>query len=331
MNPAAVPAVSILMPAYQVTRYIGEALDSVLAQTYRDFEVIVVNDGCPDTANLERVLEPYQRHIRYLKQENRGLAGARNTALRAARAPIIGLLDSDDLWEPNYLEVQVGRMHAEPDLAVLYCDALLFGDPEREGRTFMQLNPSTGDVTFAKLILQQCNVFVSAVVRRDAIMAAGMFDERLRSCEDWDLWLRIAKQGGRIAYHRGVLVRYRQRPTSLSADQVWMYSKGLDLLAKVESTLELTPEERDALAAKRTEYASRLHIHRAKRAFEQRDYVSAQTHVREANRLLHSPKLKAVEFALMHFPGLLLHVSELRRRLSGRYRPRRDRVRKELA
>ena len=89
------------MPAYRVTEYIGAALDSVRAQTFTDYEIIVVNDGCPDTAALEQVLGPYLDRIVYLKQENRGLAGARNTAIHASRGRYLALLDADDLWEPT--------------------------------------------------------------------------------------------------------------------------------------------------------------------------------------------------------------------------------------
>src|SRR5579883_3152754 len=96
------PAISIVIPCYKVTNYIREALESVRAQTFRDFETIVVNDGCPDSANLERVLEAYRDEIVYIRQENRGLAAARNAAIRVARAPLIALLDGDDAWDPDY-------------------------------------------------------------------------------------------------------------------------------------------------------------------------------------------------------------------------------------
>src|SRR5919198_1434145 len=94
-----VPAVSVIIPAYRVTQYIAEALDSVLAQTFTDYETIVINDGCPETVALERVLEPYRERIIYLKQENRGPGAARNAGILAARSPLIALLDADDVWE----------------------------------------------------------------------------------------------------------------------------------------------------------------------------------------------------------------------------------------
>src|ERR1700756_1773689 len=113
-----VPSVSVVIPAYNSARYIGETLDSVFRQTYRDFEVLVINDGSPDTEALEAVLRPYFERIVYLKQENRGPAAARNLGIRQARGEYIAFLDSDDCWLPEDLASQ-RRMFDEtpaPDL-----------------------------------------------------------------------------------------------------------------------------------------------------------------------------------------------------------------------
>jgi len=99
--------VSIVIPAYNVAQYISETLESVFAQTFTDYEVIVVNDGSPDTEDFEQAIEPYLSRIRYLKQENRGASVARNTGLQAARGEFIAFLDADDLWLPPYLDQQM--------------------------------------------------------------------------------------------------------------------------------------------------------------------------------------------------------------------------------
>src|SRR5947209_18801381 len=103
------PAVSVIIPAYNAAQYIGEALDSVFAQTFTDYEVIVVNDDSPDTAELERALAPYRERVVYIKQENRGPGGARNTAILKARGECVALLDSDDVWLPTFLAEQMER------------------------------------------------------------------------------------------------------------------------------------------------------------------------------------------------------------------------------
>src|SRR5688572_7039612 len=101
------PAVSVIVPAYNSSAYIAETLDSVFAQTFDSFEVIVINDGSPDTERLERELKPYSGKLRYIKQENRGAAAARNAGVRAARGELVAFLDADDTYLPNFLEKQV--------------------------------------------------------------------------------------------------------------------------------------------------------------------------------------------------------------------------------
>ena len=308
------PAVSVIMPAFRVTEYIAEALDSVLAQTFRDYEIIVVNDGCPDTVNLERVLQPYFGGIVYLKQENGGLASARNAGIRASRAPLLALLDPDDIWEPDNLEVQVGIMRNEPSIDVLYPNAVYFGDTPLAGRQFMDVCPSNGEVTFLKLLRVECEVFGNVMARREKIIRAGMYDPSLRSVEDYDLWLRIAKQGGRIAYHRKPLQRYRMRKGNLSADPVWMHQNVLTVLNKVGATMELTSEELDTLNEATRHRRALLELELGRRAFFIGDTDAAYAHLETANRYLRRKKLAVILVLLRHAPSLLLWISLLRER-----------------
>src|SRR5262249_28759836 len=149
--------------------YIGEALNSVLAQSFSNYEIIVVNDGSPDTEALEKVLAPYQSRIVYLKQENRGVSAARNSGINAARGPLLAFLDGDDTWLPHYLEVQVSRIQADPAIDVLYPNVMMFGD-SGAGEEFMSICPSNGEVTFERLLLQECNVSNCSIARRDTIV-----------------------------------------------------------------------------------------------------------------------------------------------------------------
>lgn len=302
------------MPAYRVTQYIPAALDSVLVQTFTDYEIIVVNDGSPDTPELERALEPYRDSIVCIEQENRGLSGARNAGIRAARAPFIALLDADDIWESDYLAVQIAAMRHDSTIDVLYPDALYFGDTPDAGRRFMDVCPSTGEVTFESLVTQECNVMVSVVARRDAIMRAGMFDESLRSSEDFDLWLRVIKVGGRIAYHRRQLVRYRRRRDSLSADPVWMCQHILQVLEKARRALELTPRERHAAQEASARFLALLQLHEGKRAFFHGDAKTATEKLAEANAYFKSRKLALTLQLLRLAPRLLLRAYDIRDR-----------------
>lgn len=308
------PLVSVIVPAYNVSGFIREALDSAFAQTFESYEVIVVNDGSPDVEELEHVLEPYRDRIVYLKQENRGLSGARNTALRHARGQFAALLDADDLWLPNYLEVQTSRMQADSTLDVLYPDAEVFGDAPEAGQRFMQMCPSGGEVTFESLVKQECNVMICSMLRRETVMKVGGFDEALRSSEDFDLWLRIVKAGGRISYHREVLARYRKRRGSLSSDPVWMCKHILMVFEKAERTLSLSQKERETLAQATARFRAMQRFHEGKRAFFEGDAKAAIEGLSEANAFFKSRKTSMMLMLLRLAPRLMLRAYDVRDR-----------------
>jgi glycosyltransferase involved in cell wall biosynthesis len=300
------PAVSVIIPAYRVTEYIAETLDSVLAQTFTDYEIILVNDGCPDTPALERVLEPYRARIVYIKQANCGLAAARNTAIRASRAPLVALLDGDDAWEPDYLEHQIGMMRADPTIDILYPNAVIIGDTPHAGRMLMDFSPSEGEVTFAKLARLECVVTVSVVAKREVLERAGLFNPALRRVEDFELWLRVAAAGGRIAYHRKPLLRYRRRATSLSADSAAMRRVGLEVLERLGRTLSLEESQRRGLEEGCQRFQADVAYFEAQQALAEGDASRAWQGYRNANRYFRRPKLSLAWLALRWFPKLAL-------------------------
>jgi len=178
------------MPAYNVAQYITEAMDSIFAQSFSDFEVIVVNDGSPDTDDLEVALETFRDEIVYAKQANAGVSAARNTAVQLANSRFIAQLDPDDVWLPEYLEVQMELMSKDPTLDVLYPNTIIFGDTYDSGTKGMTLSPSHGEVTFESVVTQKCTVLACVLARRDTLFRAGLFDESLKSSEDFDMWIR---------------------------------------------------------------------------------------------------------------------------------------------
>jgi glycosyltransferase involved in cell wall biosynthesis len=308
------PKVSVIMPAYNVAQYIAEALDSVFDQTFTDFEVIVVNDGSPDTEDLERVLAPYLDRIVYAKQTNGGVSSARNTAVRLASAPYIAQLDPDDTWLPNYLEVQMGLIDSDPGLDVLYPNTVVFGESADSGLTGMQLSPSEGDVEFESLISQKCTVLACVVARRETLIRAGLFDESLRSSEDFDMWLRISKMGGRISYHRKVLARYRRRSDSLSANPIPMYESILQVLGKWEGARDLSARERQVLSEAISQFEADLDFSRGKKAFFAGDKALALALIKKANKYYRNKKLSLVIGLLTIAPETLLHIYRMRDR-----------------
>ncbi len=306
------PAVSVVIPAYNSSPYIEDALDSVFAQTFTDYEVIVVNDGSPDAEELKEILSAYREKIVYLEQENQGTAGARNTGIGAARGRYIALLDPDDLWAPEYLEIQLDILERDSSIDVLYPDALMFGDGRRAGKRFMQLCPSNGDVTFQNLVEFRCQVYIGVTAKRDVLIRAGLFDPDRSVIEDFDLWLRVLKTGGRIAYHRKVLAYYRERSDAQSADLVRMLERQINAIDKAMRTLDLTVSERQAAAKTRALFQATMQLNLAKRAFRYRDFSRAVSHLNEANAHFHRRKLTVAAYCMKLMPRLLLRIYNAR-------------------
>ena len=295
--------VSIIIPAYNTAKYIRETLDSVFAQTFRNFETIVINDGSPDTDELERALAPFRGRIVYLKQENRGLAGARNTGIRQARGEYLAFLDSDDCWLPDFLASQLKLFEETPSLDVVYCDAQHFGDPALAGKTCMEMSPSNGPVTLESLIREQCVPVASCTVaRRQLVVDAGLFDEKFRRCEDYDLWLRILYRRGHIGYQRKVLGRYRTRPGSLSQDGIKMSETLLAVCEKAARTMTLSVETRALLQRQMVGAQAHIHLESGKMLLALGDFDRAKDSFRKADHFFHSAKLKLAIFGLQFAP-----------------------------
>ena len=310
------PTVSVIIPAYNVAPYIRETLASVFAQTYTDYEVIVVNDGSPDTEELERALAPCLERIVYVRQENRGAGAARNRGLRAARGSYVAFLDGDDIWLPSFLEEQM-RFIRGGGYDLVYCDAVLFGDTPAAGRTYMETaSPSEGEVNFLSLIHYRCNVITSGVVaRREPIFEAGLFDESLRNSQDFDLWVRLVRRGARLSYQRKVLLRYRCQGNSLSSGTpVNQVLRQLNVFEKMGSRLELTAEERAELSRVLEKLRAELELEYGKEHLARGDYTSARQSLKKANSFRPRMKLRATLLLLNVAPRLLARLYAWRAR-----------------
>ena len=199
--------VSVILPTHQRRALVREAVDSVLTQTYGDFELIVVDDGSTDGTG--EALAGIDERLRYHWQPNRGLSAARNAGLRLARGGIIAFLDSDDRWFPDHLETIVGVLERYAD-AVLACTCPNFhivADGELEDARLVDPLPDA-------LIIANVGPPSCVAVRLDPILTAGGFDERLTVAEDDDLWTRLALIGPFGFLQRQTVVR-RDSPDSL--------------------------------------------------------------------------------------------------------------------
>ena len=302
------PAVSVIIPAYNVSKYIGEALNSVFDQTFTSHESIVINDGSADTEELERVLEPHAARVRYIKQENRGAAAARNTGLRCAKGEFVAFLDADDTWSPDFLEQQIEFLKSR-NADVVYADALLFGDSSLAGRTFMEHQPSRGEVTPESLLAVEVTVLTSAVLaRKDAVFAVGLFDEGIKRGHDFDLWLRLAKNGARFAYQEKVLAQHRIVESGLSGNMMSQLERTLSVLETIKTRGKLTPSEDAAFRINLNRTLAELALENGKEKLLNRDFDGALQHFKEAKNIRHSWKLVLVCFGLRVAPGMVRRI-----------------------
>lgn len=309
------PAVSVIIPAYKVTAYIKTALDSVFAQTFNNIQVVVVNDGCPDTENLERVLQPYAERIRYIRQENGGVGAARRTAVLASDAPLIAQLDPDDWWEPNYLEVQMALFANAPGVDLIYPNGYFFGDPALEGKPLMDYAPSKGNVSFCSVMNGETNVVYSALIRKQAILRAGNFDSELRTSEDFDLWIRMLKCGARFAYHEAPLLHYRRRPESLTFNSIAANTWFLRVLERIGQTMALDTHEAACLARRKLAVMMAMELDQGKEAIRQKKWKEARWHLEVCYNHRQSKKLLTVLNLLRWCPWLLGGALQVRDRL----------------
>jgi glycosyltransferase involved in cell wall biosynthesis len=307
------PLISVVVPVWNAASFIEQTVKSVLQQTFTDFELIVVNDGSSDTEELEAALLPYRPSLTYLSEPHRGAAAARNAALRIARGRYVAFLDADDSWLPNYLDRQMAFLREHPDVDLVYADARLTGDSPLAGRTFMQTAPSRGPVTLKSLLSLRCHVIASGVVVRRSIVAdVGMFDETIARGHDFDLWVRIARRGARLAYHREVLLSRRIHASNLSGDAVAECERALAALRRIERSMVLAQDEREALTASILWLSSRRELELGKCCLRTGDVAGAIDAVRRAYRTTPSLKLRAIEMGLRVAPSWLYRIDRAR-------------------
>jgi hypothetical protein len=240
------PRVSVVLTSYNYARYVGEAIESALAQTYRDREVIVVDDESTD--DTMAVLERFGARIIVLRHTNRGLAATRNAGIRAAAGSYVALLDADDVWEPQHLERTVERLDAADESTVgafsgwglIDAGGRILPHTQRVQRGVFRLGDFLNLAPFPPS---------TVVLRRAAVRDAGMFDETIPATEDWDLWLRLTAAGGSFVGVERCLCRYRVHGTNMSRDPDAMRAGALLALDKLFATPTLAPDVRARRAA----------------------------------------------------------------------------------
>lgn len=215
---ATTPLVSVIMPVYNCDRYISQAVESILAQTYQSYEIIVIDDGSTDNTRL--ALQPYFEAIRYVYQENQGVSVARNHGISLARGELIAFLDADDFFLPDKLAAQVGVFDAQPNLGIVHSG---WRRVNQQGDT---INDETPWDYVPKLDLEgwlrwkPIGTMGTLMFRRDWLQRVGSFEPGLGQAEDVDLVLRLALHGCETDWLRQSTVCYRQHDRNTMRDGV---------------------------------------------------------------------------------------------------------------
>jgi GT2 family glycosyltransferase len=239
------PVVTVLIATYNRAAWLGEAIESVLAQTYADYEIVVVDDGSVD--GTREVAAAFGARIRYIHQPNQGKASAQNRGLREARGTYVALLDDDDIWLPDKLAIQLAVLEAEPDLGFVCGGAWLVtaaGEPIAIWR-----RTASNRECFENLYQENFIQHSSVVVRRDLIERVGGLDVSLRTTEDYDLWLRLARHAP-FRYIDRPLVKYRQHPGGKHLNTAQKLKDRVRVVTRPEHAAHLTWRQRRTRAAR---------------------------------------------------------------------------------
>lgn len=249
---SALPRISVVVPAYNVAPFIGEALASLQAQTLADFEAIIVDDGSTD-ATVDSIA-PFlaDRRFRLIRTGNAGLAAARNCGIDQVRAPFVAMLDGDDRFRPDYLAKMLMRITAEPRVAFVTCDAESFAEGSDHHERFSARYAQSEPITLETVLTDRTKIFGLCTIRTDTLRAVGGYDPALRAAEDLDLWLRLLVAGHAGGLVPEVLVEYRRRAGSLSHDRARLMTATALALDKAVDALVGRPE-RTLAEAKRDE------------------------------------------------------------------------------
>lgn len=233
------PAVSVILPTFNRAHLLPEAIESVLGQTYRDLELIVVDDGSTD--ETASVLSRFPKSVRTVRQARGGPSRARNFGMEQARGEFIAFIDSDDLWKPEKLELQLKVLGADSRTGAVCCDMLERVGMRERPLSFFERIGFTGELTPRRMFFANSVATPTLLARRSCLEAAGRFDSDLAGAEDYEYFFRLLRFTSIRAISRILVIR-RLQDDALSRDRLQM---ALGTLATLERALQWFPELAD--------------------------------------------------------------------------------------
>lgn len=271
------PKIAVIIPAYNQSRYLGYAIQSVLEQTFSDWEAVIVDDGSSDETRSV-ALSFHDPRLRYIYQENRGLSAARNAGIHNTTAPYLCFLDSDDMFLPGKLASQLAVLESSPEVGLVAGQAV----PVDENGKFIGKIMDTPLPEQAELLVLENPLHVGSVLlERRWQEKAGFFDESLHSYEDWDMWLRLAILGCRMHYVNQPVSHYRFHMAQMTRIGAQMTTANFAVLDKLYSNHDLGPGWMDL----HDSAYSQAHLRAAAQSYLGRQNVYAKSSIEEAVRL----------------------------------------------
>ncbi len=232
------PKVSVIIPTYNREQFIVRAINSVLSQIYRDFEIIIVDDGSTD--HTKNILDQFNGKIKYIYQDNQGVSAARNRGIQESSGQYIAFLDSDDYWVPEKLTLQVDVLEKNPHIGIVYARMPILNEkgekvglkPARiSGKNFKELMEVWGDLPTS-----------TVMTRKECFNKAGMFDASLPPMEDIDMWIRISRFYDLYEIENKVLAYYHRHSEQITADKVKVYTGLIKIYTKILKNFDDAPQ-----------------------------------------------------------------------------------------
>ncbi len=237
-----IPLVSVIIPTFNRATWLSGAINSVLDQTFKNYELLVIDDGSND--NTREIVASFEGHVRYLFQSNSGPSAARNTGIKETKAELLAFLDSDDRWLKNKLQVQVDLMMNNPNTKICYTDEIWI----RHGK---RVNPKKIHQKYSGWIYKKCLPLCiispsSVMIHKEVFDKVGFFDESLFVCEDYELWLRISRYYPITFINKPLIIKNGGHADQLSHRLWGMDRFRVQALEKVLQDNSLADEDRKA-------------------------------------------------------------------------------------
>lgn len=245
--------VSVIIPCFNQAKYLAECIECLIKQSHSDWQAIIIDDGSTDeTPQVAKELSNLDQRIKYVRKHNGGPSSARNQGLLIANGDYIQFLDADDLILPDKLRAQIEFFYLNPDYGVVYSDFDFFTDPflicPTESFATWETSAESGDI-WNRLLASNPITIHSALIRKSALLAQDLFDDRINSCEDYLFWLRLSARHTKFGYLPTKYALYRRHEGSLTYKRITMIKGNIKVIETIPRLgRDLTSSDRSNLA-----------------------------------------------------------------------------------